>query len=580
MVRAGSVSDGPIIRRVRFRLVRTFAIGEDSRYKRGMASLVTSKGPNPGQRFTLLRDSLLIGRQEDADIYLESLAVSRQHARIFCHDEEYFVEDVGSSNGTFINGRRISGPTPLTEHDALQIGPYILHLRADPPPAPTPLPVPDQIVRAEISAATSNLTLFSQNPAHKLQVVLEIAQHLGRTLEMEPLLSRLLEHLLRLFPQADRGMVLLCEDDRLMVRAQLSRHAKAAQGDYPYSRTIVHRALEGGVGLLSEDVGGDPHLVLSATMISLNLRSFLCVPLLGWESRRLGVIQLDCLRPGLAFSANDLELLTALAIQVSTVLENAALHAERLREERLRQELRLARDIQQSYLPADFELFEDNNPELFARVHPAREVSGDLYDFFRLHDGRLAFFLGDVSGKGMPAALFMIAVRTLIRHLAPAADSPADLLQRLNRALTEDNPTALFVTLLHGIYDRADGSVTLASGGHPPPLVRRRDGRVEESPLPPGMLLGSVAEPRISDTRLSLERGETLILYSDGFTEAFAPDRKEMFGRERLCEVLGGPNACLSLEACALEASAAVQRFSGQTELQDDQTLLLLRRKL
>lgn len=545
-----------------------------------MASLVTSKGPSPGQRFALSEESLLIGRQEDADIYLESLAVSRQHARIRCHDGEYFVEDVGSSNGTFVNGRRISGPTPLTAQDALQIGPYVLHLRDDPPATPNPLPLPDQIVRAQISAAPSNHTLFSQNPAHKLQVVLEIAQHLGRTLEMEPLLSRLLEHLLRLFPQADRGMVLLCEGDRLKVRAQHGRHAKPAQDDYPYSRTIVRRALDEGVGLLSEDVGGDPHLVLSATMISLNLRSFLCVPLLGWESRRLGVIQLDCLRPGLAFSANDLELLTAVAIQVSTVLENATLHAERLREERLRQELRLAREIQQSFLPADFELFEDGDPELFARVHPAREVSGDLYDFLRLHDGRLAFFLGDVSGKGMPAALFMIAVRTLIRHLAPSANSPSDLLYRLNRALTDDNPTALFVTLLHGIYDRADGSVLLASGGHPPPLLRRPDGRVEAVSLPPAMLLGSVAEPRISDTNLSLERGETLILYSDGFTEAFTPDRKEMFGRERLCEVLGGPNTLLSLEACAEQASAAVQRFSGQTELQDDQTLLLLRRKL
>ncbi|MGH7222925.1 MAG: PP2C family protein-serine/threonine phosphatase, partial [Gemmataceae bacterium] len=442
------------------------------------------------------------------------------------------------------------------------------------------LPLPDQIIRAQVSAAPSNHTLYNQNPAHKLQVVLEIAQHLGRTLEMEPLLGRLLEHLLRLFPQADRGMVLLREGEQLKVRAQHSRHASEGQGDYPYSRTIVRRALEEGVGLLSEDVSGDAKLVLSATLISLNLRSFLCVPLLGWEDRRLGVIQLDCLRAGHVFDANDLELLTAIAIQVATVLENAALHAERLREERLRQELRLARDIQQSYLPADFALFDDGDPELFARVHPAREVSGDLYDFFRLPDDRLAFFLGDVSGKGMPAALFMIAVRTLIRHLAPSASTPAELLRRLNRALFDDNPTALFVTLLHGIYDRRDGSVVLASGGHPPPLLRRRDGRVEEVAMPPVLMLGTVAESKVRDTPLSLERGETLILYSDGFTEAFTPDGKEMFGRERLRDVLGGPRTSLSLEACADEASAAVQRFSDRAELQDDQTLLLLRRQL
>ena len=545
-----------------------------------MASLVTIKGPNPGQRFALQGDSLLVGRQEDADVYLDSLAVSRQHARILCHGGEYFIEDIGSSNGTFLNGRRISGPVPLSERDALQIGPYILNLRADPPEEPASPPLPDQIIRAQISAAPSNHTLFSQNPAYKLQVVLEIAQHLGRTLEIEPLLNRLLEHLLRLFPQADRGMVLLCEGERLKVRAQHSRHKAEKQGDYSYSRTIVRRALEEGVGLLSEDVGDDPNLVLSATMISLNLRSFLCVPLLGWESRRLGVIQLDCLRPGHAFRADDLEVLAAIAIQVATVLENVSLHAERLREERLRQELKLARDIQQSFLPADFEVFGDGDPELFARMHPAREVSGDLYDFFRLPDDRLAFFLGDVSGKGMPAALFMIAVRTLIRHLAPTIHSPAELLRRLNEALVADNPTALFVTLAHGIYDRRDGSVVLTSGGHPPPLLRRGDGTVAPVTLKPGTLLGSsIVDLQLTDTQLSLAPGDTLILYSDGYTEAFGPNRKQMFGLDKLCEILGGPRTDLPLEACAEEATAAVQRFTGQIDLQDDQTLFLLRRK-
>jgi sigma-B regulation protein RsbU (phosphoserine phosphatase) len=544
-----------------------------------MVSLVTIKGPNAGQCFALNGDSLLIGRQEDVSIYLDSLAVSRQHARIERHGGEYYIEDVGSSNGTFLNGKRIAGATLITEKDVLQIGPYVLRLRPDPPLPPSSPPLPDQIIRAQISAEPSNHTLFHQNPAQKLQVVLEIARHLGRTLELGPLLGRLLDHLLHLFPQADRGMVLLCEGEHLRVRAQRSRHKPETQEDYPYSRTIVRRALEEGVGLLSEDVAGDANLELSATMISLKLRSFLCVPLLGYENRRLGVIQLDCLRSGRVFRANDLELLTALTIQVATVLENAALHAERLREERLRQEILLARDIQQAFLPADFALFDNDDPELFARVLPAREVSGDLYDFFVRPDGRLAFFLGDVSGKGMPAALFTIAVRTLIRHLAPSANSPAELLQCLNHALTEDNPTALFVTLLHGIYDCNDGSLLLASGGHPPPLLRRQNGLVEEVAVPPGLLLGSVADLRLHDAALRLESGETLILYTDGFTEAFDSAGREMFGLERLRDVLGGKNASLSLEACAEAASAAVQQFSGQTEQQDDQTLLLLRRR-
>jgi serine phosphatase RsbU (regulator of sigma subunit)/pSer/pThr/pTyr-binding forkhead associated (FHA) protein len=541
-----------------------------------MAALVTLKGPNPGQRFPLDGDSALIGRQPDASIYLESLAVSRHHARILQESGAYVVEDLRSSNGTFVNGVRISAPTPLREGDMLQVGPYVLSLK--PEPAPN-LAETDHIIRARVNADLTNQSLYAQNPAYKLQVVLEIARNLGHTLDVDTLLGKLLDQLLRLFPQADRGMVVLCEHDRLVIRAQRSRR-EGEQADYPYSRTIVRRALDDGVGLLSEDVPDDKNLVLSATLLSLNLRSFLCVPLIGWEGRRLGVIQLDCVRAGAAFRGSDLELLTAIALQVAVVLENAAFYTARLREERLRQEVALAREIQQAFLPDNFAPLGESNFDLYAHVHPAREVSGDLYDFLPLSDGRLAFFLGDVSGKGMPAALFMIAVHTLSRHLAPSAKGPSELLGLLNKALAADNPTALFVTLAHGIYDPRDGSLVFASGGHPAPLLRRADGRVEEVRVRPGLILGcSALELKVEETRLALAPGETFILYTDGFTEAFAPDGKTMFGLEHLCEILGGPRSSLSLSQCAEEASAAVQRFTGKTELQDDQSLFLLRRR-
>src|SRR5262249_58167059 len=136
------------------------------------------------------------------------------------------------------------------------------------------------------------------------------------------------------------------------------------------------------------------------------------------------------------------------------------------------QELAMAREIQQGFLPADFDRFRGAGFELFARVHPAREVSGDLYDIVPLPDGRLSFFVGDVSGKGMPAALFMVAVHALCRHLAADASSPAATLVRLNTALAADNPSGQFVTLAHGLYDPQSGEVVLTSAGHPLPLIR------------------------------------------------------------------------------------------------------------
>jgi serine phosphatase RsbU (regulator of sigma subunit) len=545
-----------------------------------MASLVITKGPDIGHRFTLEADCSSIGREPEAVVYLESLAVSRKHARILFIDGGCFVEDVGSSNHTYVNGAPITQRVRLTERDELQIGPYVMVLRPDRPSGDAF----DPIVRAQVSAAASNYSLYTQNPAHKLQVVLEITQELGQTLAMDVLLGRLLESLLRLFPQADRGMVLLCERDRFVVRAQRSRQ-QGSQADYPYSRTIVRRALNEGVALLSEDVGGDPSLALTETVMSLKLRSFLCVPLIGHEKKRLGVIQLDCLRQSQAFRSEDLELLTAIALHVLAVVENAALHEVELREARLSQELMMAREVQQSFLPREFDPLGPSGPDLFAQVLPARDVSGDLYDFLRLPGGRLAFMVGDVSGKGMPAALFMIAVRTLFRYLAPKTKNPADFVRQLHAALAADNPTNKYVTLIYGIYDPHDGSVAMVSGGHWPPLVRHADGRVTVVEIHNGPVVGFSLLPVVSATdldpresRIILERGETLVLFTDGFPEAFAPNRTDMYGLERLCEAVGRRGA-MPLNQCAREIGAEVRSFTHAEELQDDQTLFLLRRR-
>src|SRR5262249_53411751 len=291
----------------------------------------------------------------------------------------------------------------------------------------------------------------------------------------------------------------------------------------------------------------DKRFDASATITSLNLRSLMCVPLICPDGRRLGAIQVDRFRVGHSFRSEDLQLLSTICLQMAVVLDNANLHAELMREERLRQELALAREIQFGFLPTDFDQFQ-NGFELFACVHPARVVSGDLYDFCPLPDGRVAFFVGDVSGKGMPAALFMVAVRTLSRHLAPLASGPAEALARLNDALAADNPSAMFVALVHGIYDPKTGTVVLGSGGHAKPLLRRVDGQVDEVALRNGRLLGYAAgEVGLTDATVRLEPGETLAIYTDGFTEAHAPDGMTMYGVGRLTAALGGERTGLPL---------------------------------
>jgi serine phosphatase RsbU (regulator of sigma subunit) len=547
-----------------------------------MANLVILQGPDAGRQFALGPGRSVIGRQPGSDVYLESLAVSRQHAYVSSEEGGWFIEDAGSSNGTFVNEGRFEGRMPLTEYDTIQIGPYVLALR--PAPAPKPREDDGPIIRASVAALPSNQTLYAQNPALKLQVVLEIAQHLARTPE-EALLGKLLDHLLSLFPQADRGLVLLCQDDQpdglrlaeCRVRNKDNSQAHKPPADFPYSRTLVRRALEAGEGILSEDIESDVELHVS-TLLALKIRSLLCVPLVCKDGRRLGVLQLDNARRGAAFRAEDLELLTAIALQAAVVLDNAALHAERLRDERLRVEVAMARDIQTGYLPSEFPSGEAGF-ELFARVEPAHEVSGDLYDFFPLQDGRLAFCVGDVSGKGLPAALFMVAVHALFRHLAQTETGPAETLRRLDTALAADNSAGKFVTLACGVYDPPSGEMVLATAGHPPPLLRRPDGQVEPVAVSGGLPLGyGEVGAGLADTRRMLAPGETLILYTDGFTEGRDPGFRDLFGEARLREALGGPRTELPLAACADEARAAVQHFTGGSAPQDDLTLLLLRR--
>jgi sigma-B regulation protein RsbU (phosphoserine phosphatase) len=176
----------------------------------------------------------------------------------------------------------------------------------------------------------------------------------------------------------------------------------------------------------------------------------------------------------------------------------------------------------------------------------------------------------------------MFAVHALSHYLAGSAgssNSPAETLRKLNIALTVNNPTSMFVTMVHGIYDPRTGETVLASGGHPLPLLRRVNGRVDELPVPSGRALGFLeANPGLADARVTLAPGETMILYTDGFTEAFAPDGETMFGLERLSQELGSLLGRFAVKDVADKLRLTVEKFTGTADLQDDLTLLLLRR--
>ncbi len=510
------------------------------------------------------------------EIYLSSDRVSRQHAAIHFEDDQAFIEDLGSRNGTYLNGKKIEKREPLTPSDQLAIGEFVFRLAGAPATIlATKKPESDLHIREQVHANSTNQELFAQNPVQKLQIVLEITQTLSTSTEVNPLLENLLGRLLHLFPRADRGLIIRCEGDNLVVRAQQSRRG-GTNVDFSFSRTIVAKSLADGMGILSDDLVKDDRFQASQSIRDSETLSLICVPLIAKDGRRLGIVQLDRIGSIMPFQIEDLRLLTTICLQVAVVLENAVAQAERFQHALLRKELSIARDVQMGYLPTDFS--PKPGYQIFASIQPARDVSGDLYDFIALPSGKVAFLVGDVSGKGLPAAMFMIAVRTLSRHMAPLGGGPVATVTRLNHALAADNPAMMFVTLSYGIFDPKTGEVIITSAGHPPPLLVKRSGAVEEIAVPPGQVLGfAIGDFRLADVRLTLQPGETLVLYSDGVSEAFAPDGEAMFGVESLQNALSG-SAGRPLVDCAAAVNEALQDFSGNGEIQDDQTLLLLRR--
>lgn len=239
----------------------------------------------------------------------------------------------------------------------------------------------------------------------------------------------------------------------------------------------------------------------------------------------------------------------------------------------IQQELDVARRMQQSIVPTKFSSRSD--VEIYARMNPAKEVGGDFYDYFWLSETKIGVVIADVSGKGVPAALFMAVARTLLRGIAPTVAGPGACIALVNNLLAEDNEETMFVTLFYGILDVCSGLLTYANGGHNRPCVVDLGGTVSRLPGLGGIALGVVKDVSYTEGRTVLDPGSTLLLYTDGITEAFNP-ASEGFGEERLDEVLA-TFAKGSVEALLSHLVGAVHEFAQGAPQSDDITCLAIR---
>jgi len=565
-----------------------------------MAVLLAIQGLPRGEVLPLEKETTILGRHPDCDIVLDAGAISRQHARILRAGEEFYVEDLGSRNGTLVNGVAIRGRQRLLDRDRIGLCDVVLRFlerapgRAVGPPGQagedaatahgsTAEMVDDErtgshatvMSRVDISSGSSSLRL-EVNPQAKLKALLDISRSLGGALRLGQVLPKLLDGLFAIFPQADRGLFVLREAATGRLVPRVVKHRRESLGEtVRISRSIVRRVMASKEAILSADAASDARFEMAESIVDFQLRSVMCVPLIDSEGEPMGVIQLDTADQRNRFNREDLDLLASVACQAAIAVENAHLHETALRQQALDRELGVAHDVLRGFLP-------DAPPRIdcydfFDFYEPAHQLGGDYYDYIPLDEGRLAVVVADVSGKGIPASLLMAKLSSDVRYCLASRRVPCEAVARLNRGFCESGWADRFVTLVLAVLDPLRHEVTLVNAGHLPPLVHRGAEvirAVEEDAV--RLPLGVDAEVEYVQVARPMEPGDCLALYTDGITEAMNP-AEGLYGFQRLtAQLAGGPTGVAAQGQKILDD---VKRFVGTHPQSDDMCLVCFGRK-
>jgi sigma-B regulation protein RsbU (phosphoserine phosphatase) len=413
------------------------------------------------------------------------------------------------------------------------------------------------------------------NTQRELDAMLSVSRGLSADVALDDLLSLIINELVQAV-QAERGAIYLVEPDR---RQLVSRVLSDDSGGLNEIRLDMGQGLAGYVAATGEvlnvpDAYADPRFNPEYDRrTGRPTRSILTTPMCNPHGTIIGVIQVLNKDQGL-FTERDERLLAAMATQAAISIENARLYAQEMQQQLVRQELATARSIQASFLPQSLPQYD--GWEIAAHWHPMREVAGDFYDLYTLPDRKLALIIADVSGKGVPAALFMALSVTVLRFAMYLSFRPAELLQRANQAILTSQGSRMFTTAFVGYLDPDTGQLCYACAGHNPPLLYRKDTGLCEYLTAPGVAMGLFENATYVERTTTLHPGDLLALYTDGITETIDAQERE-FGSERLETLVVGQAACPADELAEhiLHAAADFGQTAGVT---DDETLLVVKR--
>ena len=524
----------------------------------------------------------LIGRGAETGNHLQlsDRRISRNCAALVMEAGRVYLEDRGQRRGLYVNGEKVESRS-LNDGDTISFGledSYEVVYRSGSSSGEES--IPNLLTRIEHITSSEPVGGGLSN----LNRLLEAAALLHSQLPLDEVLGRVLDHAVSV-TDADRGM-LLEPDARGTLKVRLARRSGGVRlppESLAPSQTAIQLALRQHSPVITEDLAqAEMDLQAAQSIIAQRLRAVVVIPLYavhrssGGDSgitpsfgQSLGVLYLDSRRPA-AFSKLDRQILDALAADTASILDNARLVIRERERQRLEQEINIARDIQQALLPKNF----PDHPHLAIAGcnYPCLSVGGDYFDVFPLENNRTAFLLADVSGKGLGAAIVTTMLQGALSAMTLGTD-PARVINHVNRFLCDHAEVGRYATMFFAILDD-DGNLEFINAGHPSPFLIRKG--VAQEPFSEGSYpVGLVPEAEYSVARLKLEPGDTVVLFSDGVTEAMDPN-EELFGVPRLRQLLTGQPECPldHLQKCVLEA---VENFARGASQADDLTLLIVR---
>jgi serine phosphatase RsbU (regulator of sigma subunit) len=519
-----------------------------------------------GRRLVVLdKPVFTIGRRSTSDLPLTDSEISREHAEIAIVDGQYVVRDRGSRHGTFVNGRQIITEQPLTDGDRIRLG------RSGGAEVRF-------LVGEDVAPGTD---VSSAGGFRHVAALLEGLQALGATRVLDEVLALVLDAAIEV-TGAERGFIMLADENgRLDLKLARGLGRVSLSGtNFETSRKIPEDVFASGREKMVADLRDGDLAGAHEGTVALGIRKVLCVPLRAVrlvdrgdqpaDARPIGVLYLDSRQRGTLLSRTARSALSTMAAEAGVAIENARLYRATLEKARLDEELRIASEIQQALLPRPYR----SGPyfEVVARSVPCREIGGDFFDYIDLPDGRFAFALGDVSGKGTPAALLTAVVQGIFSGQAAVIQDPGETMSRVNRGLFSRAVEARFATAFFGVLDR-DGRLAYCNAGHNPPFVfSTKDVRRLDVG---GTVLGLFNDARYDQGVVTLEAGDTVVVFSDGVSEALDTAGEE-FGDDRIRAAVA-QGLSQSPQSVLDALLGAVKQFVGTAAQNDDITALVLR---